>query len=93
MIIDRDLVEIIVEKYGTKLQDVILIEELSELQKEMTKYIRGKGVLSHMTEEIAHCLISIDVAMYIHGISESDVKKEIDKKREKIKRSEENDKS
>lgn len=90
MIIDRDLIEIIVEKYGTKLQDVILIEELSELQKEMTKYIRGKGVLSHMTEEIAHCLTSIHVAMYIHGISENDVKKEIDKKREKIKRSEEN---
>ena len=84
--LDRDLSEMIIEKYGTTLQDVILIEELSELQKEITKCMRGKGNLQHVAEEIAHCLISIDVIMVIYRISENDVQKEIDKKRKKIER-------
>lgn len=32
-----------IKKYGGKLQSVVAIEELSELQKEISKFIRCKG--------------------------------------------------
>lgn len=40
-------------------QIIVAIEELSELQKELTKYQRGIGKLDHIAEEIADCEIML----------------------------------
>jgi len=46
--------------YGLEKQMVKCVEELSELQKELCKYILGQGNLEHITEEIANVEIMLD---------------------------------
>lgn len=47
------------EKFGGKMQATVCIEELSELQKELCKYIRSGGDPDHIAEEIADVLITV----------------------------------
>lgn len=47
-----------VKKYGEK-QLIVAIEELSELQKELCKHLRGKGDKKHIIEETADVLIMV----------------------------------
>lgn len=54
-----------VEAYGEDPQMIVAIEELSELQKEITKVLRGTGDPEHLAEEIADALIMIDQLMII----------------------------
>ena len=42
-----------VTTFGPRHQAVIAIEELSELQKEICKYLRGQPNLEHISEEMA----------------------------------------
>ncbi len=63
--------------YGPTLQQVVAIEELSELQKEISKQIRGKGSLINLVEEIADVKIMISQLMMIHNISDKEVNDEI----------------
>ena len=46
-----------VEKYGLDNQVVVAIEELSELQKELCKALRGNRNNDHIAEEIADVYI------------------------------------
>ena len=75
----------IINTYGEEIQDTILIEELSELQKEITKSMRGKEDKAHLAEEIAHCLISIQMCMVTHNVTVDMLQSEINKKVEKYK--------
>jgi hypothetical protein len=70
----------IINKYGTQQQDIVCIEELSELQKELTKSLRGKENRNHLIEEIAHCYISIDMIKRTHNINIDEIEEEIKKK-------------
>lgn len=70
----------IINKYGIQQQDIVCIEELSELQKELTKSLRGKENRQNIIEEIAHCYISIDMIKKTHNISMNEINKEIKKK-------------
>jgi hypothetical protein len=47
-----------VYKYGDN-QIIVCIEELSELQKELCKYLRNKGDIGHIAEEVANCEIML----------------------------------
>ena len=70
----------IIDRYGIQQQDIVCIEELSELQKELTKSLRGKENRQNIIEEIAHCYISIDMIKKTHNISMNEINKEIKKK-------------
>lgn len=72
----------IVDKYG-ELQVVIAIEELSELQKELTKHLRKKGKKEHIIEEIADVQLIIEEMKIFFDIKQDDIYKV---KRKKIKR-------
>lgn len=62
------------------IQEVLLFEEMSELQKELCKYLRNKGSFNHLVEELAHVLICIRQICKIYNISMIDLQNEIDKK-------------
>ena len=66
-----------IDTYGPELQQVVAIEELSELQKEISKMIRGKGSIIHLVEEIADVKIMLKQLMMIHEISDKEVNDEI----------------
>ena len=52
MIDKIDLYDKLLKKYGDK-QIIVAIEELSELQKELCKHLRGKIDITNLIEEIA----------------------------------------
>ena len=65
------------DKYGLEAQLIVAIEELSELQKELTKHLRGKGSRKNIAEEVADVEIMIEQIRYLFnlGISVEMVKK------------------
>ena len=48
------------DTYGSALQIVVTMEEMSELQKELCKYLRGKYSPASIAEEIADVEIMLD---------------------------------
>lgn len=48
-----DIITAAIDAYGEENQIIVAIEELSELQKELTKYLRGRADLDHIAEEMA----------------------------------------
>ncbi len=53
------------ETWGETSQIVIAIEELSELQKELTKFLRGIGSFENMMEEVADVEIILSQLKYL----------------------------
>lgn len=61
---ENEILEKAITRYGQN-QIIVAIEELSELQKELTKYLRNKGNLDHIAEEIADVEIMVkQIKMY-----------------------------
>ena len=56
-----------VSTYGTESQLIVAIEELSELQKELTKQLRGDGDINHLSEEMADVYIVLGQLGIIFG--------------------------
>lgn len=52
-------------RYGDKNQIIVALEELSECQKELCKFLRGLGDREHLTEEIADATIMLEQMRYI----------------------------
>lgn len=73
------------EKWGEEGQFIVAIEELSELQKEVCKILRGKGDINHLAEEIADVRIMVEQLEFIFHCK-PDVARQM---RYKIKRLEE----
>lgn len=49
-----------IRKYGADMQQVIAIEEMAELTKELCKYKRGQDNFDHIAEEIADVEIMME---------------------------------
>jgi len=49
-----------IETYGCQSQMIVAIEELSELQKELTKHLRGENNVDHISEEMADVYIMLE---------------------------------
>lgn len=59
--------------YGTTYQLVVAIEELSELQKEITKTIRDISNKEHLIEELADVEIVLEELKMILNINQEEV--------------------
>ena len=67
------------EEFGSENQIVVCIEELSELQKELTKHLRGGGDLDRIADEIADVRITVEQMENYFGI-ENEVAEHMDRK-------------
>ena len=56
--------------YGETAQMVVAVEELSECQKEICKFLRGFGNAGNLAEEIADATIMLEQMRYIFGLNE-----------------------
>ena len=56
--------EKLLKKFSLNKQYVVAIEELAELQKELTKALRSKGDIDHTAEEIADVEIMLEQLKY-----------------------------
>ncbi|MGL6099880.1 MAG: hypothetical protein ACRC0G_09695 [Fusobacteriaceae bacterium] len=62
---------------------LICVEELSELQKEITKMERGSGTFKSLAEEMADVYIVLEMIKEIYDIEEEFVVSEIKRKMER----------
>ena len=72
-------------KNGIKLQSVIAMEECSELIKEISKFIRGKGNKDNLVEEMADVLIVIEQLKMMYAISPQELGEMVGKKVNRLK--------
>lgn len=73
----------IIDYYGEDLQLTQVIEELSELTKEVCKYLKGSDSHEQITEEIADVLLMIEQLIIICGLNHSDITKIMQEKLER----------
>lgn len=73
-----------IEKYGEDAQLWMVIEEMSELAKEICKYQRGKRSPVDIADEIADVEIMLEQATMIFGVDDL-VRKHMDQKVERLK--------
>lgn len=57
---ETEVLQRALDTYGSVLQIVVTMEEMSELQKELCKDLRGQGSLEHIAEEIADVEIMLE---------------------------------
>lgn len=72
-----------IEKYGEPTQIIVAVEECAELQKELTKALRGKLDAEHLAEEMADVQIMLWQLCCMFGI-DGQMTKWIDKKVERL---------
>ena len=78
-----ELVSKSVNHFNKSIQDLILIEEMAELTKELLKRRRGHKNDECIKEELSHVLISLHIVKTILGITDEDIENEAKKKLEK----------
>lgn len=71
--------------FGAQAQFVVALEELSEAQKEICKFLRGKGDPEHLTEEIADAQIMLEKVQMLCGIDDGAVQEQMDSKIERLR--------
>ena len=57
-----------IKKFGYREQVIVAIEEMAELQKELTKWLRSKGKTAGLLEEMADVSIMLNQLQLIFGI-------------------------
>ncbi len=67
---NEEVYEKLLKKYSLNKQYVVAIEELAELQKELTKALRSLGNIDHTAEEIADVEIMIEQLKYCNRESQ-----------------------
>lgn len=81
----KDVFDEAIECFGIENQSVVAIEEMTELQKEITKALRGRDNKAEMTEEIADVYIMLTQIERMYGIDYSEVMEVMKYKRERLK--------
>ena len=72
-----DLLKRAINKYGEGNQIIVAIEELSELQKELCKTLRGEDNYPHVVEELADVYIMLDYIKILYSIDGKELNDEI----------------
>lgn len=73
-----------IEIFGGEQQLIVAIEELSELQKEITKALRGKKNEEAIIEEMADVSIMLEQLFWIFKIQETKVMQKVKEKNERL---------
>lgn len=66
----REIYEKAIARYGTLLQCIVVLEELSEAQKEVCKLLREKGSKERLAEEVADATIMLEQLRLMFGIND-----------------------
>ncbi|MBC8589348.1 hypothetical protein H8707_14105 [Tissierellaceae bacterium BX21] len=68
---EKEIYKRALDKWGTELQIVMVFEEVAELQKELSKCLRGKDNRLEIAEEIADVEIMLAQMKILFGIHEA----------------------
>ena len=75
-----------IDQWGVQPQLIMFVEESSELNKEISKYLRGKDNLKEISEEIVDCQIMLDQLIHIFNFDDKLLKEIRKQKIERIER-------
>ena len=81
---NKEILETALSAYGSEIQRIVAIEELSELQKELCKSLRGQTDKQHIAEEIAD--VQIMILYELHYYVASWKQKKMDRLRDRLAR-------
>ena len=87
--LDKRKIKKLVKKSVNANQDgnlIIVMEELSELQKEVSKQIREQGDIVSLTEEMADVALGVIYLQEICGITTEDIYKAMNVKMKRLER-------
>lgn len=79
---DREICQAAMKKFGPQAQTVMVFEEMSELQKELCKSLRGEDRHKEIAEEIADVLVVLEQMIILHDCEQA----VIEIKEEKLER-------
>lgn len=68
----KDILKYLANRNGTE-QDVFVLEEMSELQKELMKHRRGKENRDEIVDECTDVLLTIFILLEVYGASEEEI--------------------
>ena len=68
----KEILKDFIDFFGAQ-QLFVAIEEMSELQKELCKFLRGKGKINNICEEIADVYIMLEQLKLYFEINEEDI--------------------
>lgn len=84
----KDVLKEAIRRHGRILQTFVAIEEMAELQKELSKDMRGENNHEAILEEMADVCIMIEELKIIHDISTRELsqmkRKKIDRLKKKL---------
>ena len=81
---EAEVLQRAMDTYGSAQQISMVFEEMSELQKELCKYLRGRGSFEHIAEEIADVEIMLEQMKMLFFCTD-DVRNERRRKVERLK--------
>ena len=71
-------------KYGETIQLIMVVEEIAELTKEITKYFRGKDNRENIIEEVGDVYIMLEQMKIIFDISAEELEITTNKKMKRL---------
>ena len=72
-----------IARHGVLLQSIVAVEELSEAQKEICKFLRENGNKEHLAEEVADATIMLEQLRLMFDIND-DVSRYMDEKVQRL---------
>lgn len=75
MIKGRNILKRAIATFGEKAQKIMVLEETSELQKEVCKSLRGADNRDAIVEETADLLIMLEQLKMMHHITDEEIEK------------------
>ena len=80
----REILQEAIDRYGTEAQLMMVLEEMSELQKEICKWFRGKRDRDAIADEVADVEIMLEQVKIIFDLH-GEVNEHIDRKIERLR--------
>lgn len=80
----KNIIKKSIDFYGKDIQSIVCMEECSELIQCISKELRGKSDIAHLTEEMADVLICVEILKQIYNISDEELNNWIKYKQERI---------
>ena len=85
MLEDEKIMQAVIDRKGHKYQTIVAIEELSELQKELTKHLRGKGDHQHLVEEFTDVIICMSEVEQMYNLKQNELNEMYEAKIQRLK--------
>ena len=69
----KEILKYLAQRNGVE-QDVFVLEEMSELQKELMKHRRGKENRNEIVDECVDVLLTIQILLEVYNATEDEIK-------------------